>query len=226
MSKSVIKYKDFFEKLVLSDYDKYIKIVAEAYEAGPEYDTSQIYRWKLLSDHCYVMFKRLTSRIDVTFYTLDKELEGSIEIDGKEYPIVHGEKDGEGGPYDSHQEMVDDAKVNKKLKISIDYSTHPVFSVVDNIVLRTVHDYIVHILADVDFTGKGEIAAFNAHAKLAPNEAIPAIFTEVVGQACYYITYGEFPVQKIAILEGFDYYNVGEVDGYEVVNKKLVKILG
>jgi hypothetical protein len=219
----VLKYKDFFEKLVLSNYDDYIKLVADAYEEAESYDKSEIYRWKILSDHSQVMFKRLTSKVEVIFYTTETPDKSYIEINGKQYKLKHYEDEGVAGPYNTYEEMVNDAKQNKVLKISIDYSTHPVFTVEENIVLRAVHDYIVHILSGVNFTGKGEIAAFNAHAKLAPKEAIPAIFTEVVGQACYFLTNGEFPQQKIALLKGFDYYNVGVVDGYNVVNKKLVK---
>tara|TARA_Y100000310_G_scaffold341656_1_gene441523 strand:- start:1671 stop:1931 length:261 start_codon:yes stop_codon:yes gene_type:complete len=34
---------------------------------------------------------------------------------------------------------------------------------------------------------------------------------------------GEFPEQKICLLDGFDYYNVGVVNGYKIVDKELVK---
>jgi hypothetical protein len=47
----------------------------------------------------------------------------------------------------------------------------------------------------------------------------------VVGQASYAIVKGGFPKQKIAILEGFDYVNLGAVDdeNYTIVNKVLVR---
>ena len=111
------------------------------------------------------------------------------------------------------------------LKISIDYSEHPYFSVIDNIVFRTVHDYIAHILGNHDFGAKGELACYNLHAKMAPKDAIPALFTEVVGQASTTIVTGKFPKQKIVILNGFDFINVGMVDddNYEIKDKTLVK---
>ena len=31
------------------------------------------------------------------------------------------------------------------------------------------------------------------------------------------------PRQKVCLLDGFDYINVGVVDGYNIVNKQLVK---
>jgi hypothetical protein len=102
--------------------------------------------------------------------------------------------------------------------------THPIFSLIDNIVFRTVHDYIVHILGGKQFGAQGEIASYNLHAKMVPPDAIPAIFTEVVGQACVAVTTGSFPsIQKIAVLKGFDFINVGKVDdtNYEIKDKTL-----
>ena len=117
--------------------------------------------------------------------------------------------------------MKADLQKTGTLKINIDYSEHPVFSVKDNIVFRTVHDYIVHILGNKQFGAQGEIASYNLHAKLVPKEAIPAIFTEVVGQACTRVITGSFPIQKIAILKGFDYLNVGKVEDYDIKDKEL-----
>jgi hypothetical protein len=110
------------------------------------------------------------------------------------------------------------------LYISIDYSTHPYFSVVDNIVFRSVHDYLVHILGDYEFGLAGEIACYNLHAKLTTKEAVPALFVEVLMQACYAVVRGEFPKkQKVAVPTIFDFYNVGVVDGYYIDNKNLKK---
>jgi hypothetical protein len=88
-----------------------------------------------------------------------------------------------------------------------------------------VHDFIVHILGDHPFGDKGEIASYNNHAKLAPPEALPALFTEVIGQVCaYYASGGKFAEQKICLLDNFDYYKIGIVDGYNIVNKQLIKL--
>ena len=35
--------------------------------------------------------------------------------------------------------------------------------------------------------------------------------------------YGSFPEQKIAILKDFDFYEIGKVKGYNVVDKELIK---
>ena len=47
----------------------------------------------------------------------------------------------------------------------------------------------------------------------------------MLGQACAAVTTGTFPKQKIAVLEGFDFYSLGKVDdeNYEIIDKTLIK---
>jgi hypothetical protein len=205
------------EKLLLKSWDEYAKLVTKAYAEAPEYESDAVRHWNALNQSNYTLFKRLLSKINVLFVTIDKSKVGSINILGKEYKIIYQA----GEPYATQSEMKADLQNTGTLKINIDYSEHPVFSVEDNIVFRTVHDYIVHILGNKQFGAQGEIASYNLHAKLVPREAIPAIFTEVVGQACTRVVTGSFPVQKIAILKGFDYLNIGKVEDYEIKNKEL-----
>jgi hypothetical protein len=219
--KNIRDYSSFVsEKMMLKDWDEYIRLVAEAYRDAPDYDESAVPMWEKLRDSNYVLFKRLLSKVEVVFVSEDESRVGKVDINGRSYPIEYQPVEEQ---YQSQEEMKASFLETGVLKISVDYSEHPVFSVVDNIVFRTVHDYIVHILGDNDFTGKGEISSYNLHAKLAPNETKPALFTEVVGQACYYLTYGEFPKQKIVVLDGFDYDKVGSVADYDLIDKKLVK---
>jgi hypothetical protein len=145
---------------------------------------------------------------------------GTIKILDKEFNVKHEE----GEPYATQAIMLDRVKKEGNINISIDYSEHPLFSVVDNIVFRTVHDYIVHILGNRPFGAKGEIQSYNLHAKLAPNNALPALFTEIVGQACVVVTTGEFPPQKIAVLNDFDFNKVGYIKNYTIQNKTLVPL--
>ena len=57
-----------------------------------------------------------------------------------------------------------------------------------------------------------------------PPASWPALFTEIVGQAStYFYQGGQFAEQKIALLDGFDYENIGVVDGYDIIDKELVK---
>lgn len=59
------------------------------------------------------------------------------------------------------------------------------------------------------FNGRGELNAAAAHMRLAPRDAAPALFCEVVGQVSYQIITGKFGEQKVCILPGFDYHKIG-----------------
>lgn len=209
MSK-ILKYIDFVnESLVLSNYDEYAKLVAEAYEAAPDFDESMLPSYKAMIDHAEnVLYPQILGKgIDVQFVDYD--------------------------PYQNRDEMANDVINNKVLKISSLFNEHPVLTEEQNLKFRAVHDYYTHIVCNQDFGLKGELKAYNTHATLAPPAALPALFTEVVGQACYAIVNGTvdedgnfvaaFGDQKVCKLEGFDYRKVGVVSGYDISNKKLLK---
>lgn len=201
-------YEKFNEKLVLVNYDEYARLVADAYEAAPDYDEAVLPSYRALIDHAVnKLYPKITgSGIDVQFVDYD--------------------------PYENRDQMAEDVKRNGVLKISKLYNDHPVFTEEENLKFRAVHDYYTHIVCDQDFGLKGELKAYNTHARLAPPIARPALFTEVVGQACYAIARGQvdengdfvpaFGDQKIAELKGFDYLEVGKVEGREIANKKLI----
>jgi hypothetical protein len=220
-NQNIVK-KKFDEAIKLKDtklgLEKYTELVADAYEKAPVFEPSAVKHWKALNESNYTLFKRLLSKIKVVFVTDNKSEAGKINISGKEYDILYLQG---GQPYENQSEMKEDVTKNGTLQISVDYSDHPVFSVKDNIVFRTVHDYIVHILGNKQFGRRGELQAYNLHTKLVPREAVPALFTEVVGQVSVAVVTGDFPVQKIAALKGFDYYNIGYVEGYKVKDKEL-----
>lgn len=223
-----IEYKNnkLQETRLLKNWDTYIKLVSDAYLKAPEFEREAVKHWKALSEHAYIFFKKSLSKINLVFTTnFESDVNkygGKITINGKDFPLILIDPKDE---YQTAEQMSQSFKETGELRISIDYSEHPIFSVIDNIVFRTVHDYIVHILGGFSFGGKGEIQSYNLHQKLAPNEATPALFTEIIGQASVNIVTGQFPVQKITILKGFDYINLGAVDNenYEIINKVLVK---
>ena len=211
--KHLVNYSAYLEKLSLANYDEYARIVADAYDDAPEYDESMIPSYRALFEHAVNKLypQILGSGVDVQFVDED--------------------------PYVSRDEMAEDVRVNKRLRISSLFNEHPgmdhgVITKEDNLKFRAVHDWYTHIVCNQDFGLRGELKAYNTHAKLAPPAALPALFTEVVGQACYAISRGEvaengdfvpaFGGQKFARLEGFDYRNVGVVQGRDVVGKKLV----
>lgn len=212
--------KEVTEKLILKNWDKYVELVSQAYLDAPNFEPDVAHHWEVLRESNYKLFKRLLSKVDVIFTSENKSEVGSINILGRKFSIIYLPSSEQ---YQTQQEMKSDYENTGKLKISIDYSDHPIFSVKDNIVFRTVHDFIVHILGNHGFGAKGEIASYNRHAKLAPPDALPALFTEVVGQACVAVATNSFPKQKITVLKGFDYAQLGKVEDYDIEDKTLTK---
>jgi len=93
--KKIISEKSLIsEKLLLKDYDEYIKLVAEAYSLAPEYDSSVVKHWKALRDSNYKMWQKLISKVKVIFVTENKSDVGSFNILGKRYPIEYLEGGG------------------------------------------------------------------------------------------------------------------------------------
>jgi hypothetical protein len=182
-------------------WELYRELVAKAYADAPEYDPDAAASFKNLEPFINNMFKKIQSRVDIEFVDYN--------------------------PYENDQDMRNQVAETGILKIWEGGTQHPIFSDETNLKLRAVHDYMAHIQAigssGTGFDMKGEIQAYNTHLKTIPPSSAGALFTEVVGQASFFLTYGYFPEQKIAFLPGFDYFNVGIVDGYDIVGKELIK---
>jgi hypothetical protein len=148
------------------------------------------------------MFKRISSKVDIQF------------VD------YHA--------YENAQQLKNDVKQNGIMKIATIDAQHDVFDELTNAKFRAIHDYMSHIQAigsrGTEFSLIGELQSYNVHLKTLPPKAVPALFTEIVGQvSAYYVGGGKFAEQKICLLDGFDYYNIGKVEGYDIVNKTLVE---
>jgi predicted nucleotidyltransferase len=194
------------EKMMLkpgpNGWDLYSKLVAEAYLAAPSFEERAVPHFEAMIPFINKMFKRIESKIDVHFV--------------------------EGHPYANAKELRDDVFNNQVMKVSTSDAEHDIFDPQTNAKFRAVHDFMSHIQAigsrGTDFSLKGEIQSYNTHLKTMPPMAWPALFTEIIGQAStYFYQGGEFGEQKIALLDGFDYENIGVVDGYDIVDKELVK---
>lgn len=183
------------ESIQLKSFDEYSKLVAKAYDDAPEMDPKAVPAWKALIAHIETLYKRLEGVVKVEFV--------------------------DGDPYANAEEMERQVKKTKVLKIWNGGTGHPIWTKEQNLKFRAVHDYYSHIVSKQPFGTKGEIRAYNTHIKMAPPVAVPALFTEIVGQACTAVVSGGFPVQKIAFLPGFDYRHLGRVEGREIVNKEL-----
>jgi hypothetical protein len=172
------------ESIVLKNkFDEFIYacIVAEEYDKLPIKNENDYdyWNWLILSND--TLFKRITGKIDVIFVDDD--------------------------PYTNHSEIVNDIKNNRKLKIWKGASDlHPIFSPIQNWVFRTVHDYFHDI---GEFNIKGEYKVYNRQIRMAKNKAIPALFTEIIGQVSYAVITDKFPIQKVVKMNGFDYNNIG-----------------
>lgn len=180
------------EKLVLKDYKPYSKLVADAYAARPDYETEHVHSWKSLIAHTEKMFKQIQSKVNIEFVDED--------------------------PYKSFDEMKADIEKTGTMKVWKGASDHPVWTPEQNWKFRAVHDYMVHIAGGHKFTLRGEIGAYNRHAKTAPPDALTALYTEVVAQVCYYEINQSFASQKICKIHGVDYIQVGKVDEQEYQN--------
>ena len=181
------------EKMILKDYGDYANKVAAAYDARPVSDPSASGMWQALAAHNERLFKQLQTRIDVQFID-DYEERG----------------------YTTAEEMTQRVADTKEMLVDKRFSDHQVWSKLENWKFRAVHDYIVHIGGKKPFGLRGELQSYNLHAKLVPANIRPAIFSEVVGQVCYQLVTGAFPdPQKVCVLYGFDYVNVGGIEERE-----------
>ena len=194
------------EKLMLkpgpNGWDLYSKLVAEAYLAAPKFESKAVSHFEAMVPFVIKMFERIKSKVNVEF------------VDYHAYSNV--------------EELRSDVFNNQTMKIATVDAEHDVFDPETNAKFRAVHDYMSHIQAigsrGTDFSLKGEIQSYNTHLKTMPPAAWPALFTEIVGQAStYFYQGGQFAEQKIALLDGFDYENIRVVEGYDIVNKELVK---
>lgn len=183
-------------------WDKYTQLVGEAYLKAPKFEERALPSFESMVPFTQKMFKRISAKVDI------------------EMVPYH--------PYESAEELKQDVKKNKRMKVSTIDAQHDVFDNNTNAKFRAIHDYLSHVTAlksrGTEFTLYGELQAYNVHLKTAPPKAVPALFTEVVGQVCaYYVNGNKFAEQKICLLDGFDYYKIGMVDGWEIVNKELIK---
>lgn len=195
------------EKLLLRQDDEgwtlYAQLVGKAYLTAPKFEERAVPHFQAMKPFVEKMFKRISSKVDIEF------------VD------YHA--------YKNASELRDDVFNNRIMKVATIDAEHDIFDNLTNAKFRAVHDYMAHVQAigsrGTEFTLMGEIQAYNVHIKTLPPMAVPALFTEVMGQVCaYYVNGGKFAEQKICLLDKFDYYDVGKVEGYTIKNKKLVKL--
>ena len=180
-------------------WDLYAELVAKAYAAAPISDSGT-----------KPLYDKLAEWLNNVFF---KRIQGVTKVEFVDYH-----------PYKSAKEMIGRVQKEKVLLVSTVGAEHPFLDPIANAKFRAFHDWTGHIQRRTAFSFVGELAAFNTHTKMMPREVVPIIFTEVIGQvSCFYASEKTHCPQKAAILRGFDYFNLGVVDGYDIVNKELVK---
>lgn len=188
------------EKMALIDYDRYAELVVEAYMAAPDYDESALKHWDSLAESSNMWKRRMMSDIRIEY--------APEEV------------------YEDATDMRNRVFAEKVMYVSEEFTNHRYWSDEQYRCFRAVHDYIVHCEGNTDFTLRGEMKAINLHMRIVPEMAKPALFMEIAGNVCNKIVTDEFPEQiKIAVLEGFDYNQIGKVnrEGYNVDKKRLIE---
>lgn len=152
--------------------------LAEAYAKAPVYDPKAVPAWKALADDSVHRMEVLANQLQIEV------------VDDPE-------------PYATSQEMADDIHRNRHFYVSRANSSHPVWTVDQNVAFRTVHDVLGHAVAGGDFGWQGENLACAAHFPLLSPLAQQALFTECLAQTAYAIFYRGFGPQKVALLPEF-----------------------
>lgn len=207
----------------------YIMVVAEEYHKLPKFDENEMYRWELMVAHNNKVLPHIMSGVKVEF-TGDDPYKNQREM---MYDMIVNKRMKIYATIDD-----DDAQEG----------SHPGISNADNSVFRAVHDFLGHYapnvkevtkyikdnnIKDVDdskfksfrfkrnsFTVRGEMGTYVSHSKMSPPKAIPAMFTEIVGQICTYFVTGDFTENKVAVIDGVDFKNVGKFSDHSMERRK------
>ena len=191
------KFREAVELPSPVDMWAYAVVVAEAYHKAPTSDPRASEAYKALVASTQRLFQQVSKMVNVQFTKDD--------------------------PYKGPEDAAQDVIQNKNLSVFSGGSSHPTMSDEQNNMFRTIHDYYTHIGKNIGaakkgekfkthtFKFRGELNSYLTHAKLAPPEAIPALFTEIVGQISSYVVTGDFVENKAVILDGFDYINLGRM---------------
>lgn len=180
------------ERLVLDNWNQYALEVAEAYDIAPLYEEESVRHWKILISAVEKQFDQI-AKTDARHSGAQR-----YEIEYVDYQ-----------PYKNSKEVINDLIKNKRLLVATEGNDHPVWTPEQNLKFRAVHDIFGHKHGSTSFAFKGEVRAYNQHLKTLPPESYPAMFTEVIGQAAYFNTRRKYPVQKITVLNEFDFVNIG-----------------
>lgn len=109
-------------------------------------------------------------------------------------------------PYKNSQDMFKDIKENKRLKVYTGGEYHKNMKCINKI-FRAVHDIFGHYIHYNSFSASGEYKAYKHHSAMFSPLAKKALFTESIGQVCYYAINKKYAKQK-SILFNNHYLNL------------------
>lgn len=188
------------EKIARVDLEAFAKNIEQIYQELPSKQDGKI--------TVNVGDKELTGTVEDFWSALNKSNKKLFKQIESRYHVEFVDEN----PYESAEQMRKEVNDSKILKIyKGESSNHPFFTEEENWMFRAVHDYYTHIIHGENFNLRGELRAYNTHSKLASPMALPALYTEVVGQVCVAIVTGDFPEQKMSVIPGVDYKEVGKI---------------
>lgn len=201
----------------------YCIVVAELWKDAPLFDPTVAHLWAELAEHNETMLKRIMSGVNIEFTDED--------------------------PYKNIKHMMFDIIKNKRLKIfKSTEDSHPGLSPEENNFLRSIHDYLGHylpnkkdiekFLKDTDITDpddkrlksfrlkshsfsvRGEMNTYLTHSKLLPKRLKAVLFSEIVAQISTYFVTNNYTQNKVVILDGIDFDNVGKFTDPKLEERK------
>jgi hypothetical protein len=250
---TLIEESKIKEGVVLKNNEEllaYAIVVAEAYDSAPTLDESAIKHWKALRDHnVNVLFKRIAGTgITIEYSENDPYRNFDDDKDmlrAMLYDIAFNNRLIIFTGFSDHPVFTE--RENHIFRTVHDYITHgTLIKTFKRNFLKAYPEFhnqdkfptpkmLKEILPNVSlsaggnrglgFTLRGEMNSASLHIRLAPNAAAPAIFLEVVGQVCYQQIVGKFPDQKVAVLNDFDYQNIGKIKTNTVSKKRYEEVL-
>lgn len=106
-------------------------------------------------------------------------------------------------PYKTGEQLHDDVRKRRRLKVSRAGIEHPIWSEGQVIAYRICHDVLGYVAAASGFDWHGENQAFAAHVAMLPAEAQKALFTESIASAAYASHYRAYGPEKVALFPAF-----------------------
>ena len=162
-----------------------VKELGQAYADAPMYDESMLPAYDSMIEGTKRQFDMLTS----------PRRRGGLGVDVTVTPD---------DPYDltkadDIRAMLDDLNARKLAVLSTETTGgHPLLTNEQNDMFRAVHDAFGHGATGRGVSRHGEEAAFLAHSRMYPREALPALAAELRAQNAYLNLFNEFGPQKIA----------------------------